>query len=353
MVNEAEKYKAEDEAAASRITAKNGLETYGASLSLSFLVARLFRRALVLTLPALSLSLSLSRAQPTRSATRSRATSRTSSRRTTRSRSTRPSPRPSRGSTPRPRPRRRSTRRSRRSSRASRTVRPCSFPRRRRRLPPPPSYLALLALEPRADSLSLSLFSPSCSPHDEGVRCGRRRAGRCGRPGRLPWCRRCGSGCGRRRALGRGGRLISRFPTLATLYTAFPAASAPVPCERASESTSSSRARARKLGQRAGRSPRAFSHLVSHLEAHAESSLTRARDSARATRSNVLEGRERARAIGRGPSALSVRALTAASSPCRSTVGVLLEFDDDVDRLVRAQRRRRDARCAGEALPLG
>jgi len=35
MVNEAEKYKAEDEAAASRITAKNGLETYGASLSLS------------------------------------------------------------------------------------------------------------------------------------------------------------------------------------------------------------------------------------------------------------------------------------------------------------------------------
>jgi len=56
MVNEAEKYKAEDEAAASRITAKNGLETYGASLSLSFLVARLFRRALVLTLSSLSLS---------------------------------------------------------------------------------------------------------------------------------------------------------------------------------------------------------------------------------------------------------------------------------------------------------
>ncbi|GAA5847942.1 hypothetical protein JCM9279_003504 [Rhodotorula babjevae] len=32
MVNEAEKYKAEDEAAASRITAKNGLETYAYSL---------------------------------------------------------------------------------------------------------------------------------------------------------------------------------------------------------------------------------------------------------------------------------------------------------------------------------
>lgn len=36
MVNEAEKYKAEDEAAASRITAKNGLETYGAPSPSSF-----------------------------------------------------------------------------------------------------------------------------------------------------------------------------------------------------------------------------------------------------------------------------------------------------------------------------